>query len=184
MSIFDKIKEKPFLLSDSDVQWVKDTLAGMTEKQKIGQIFCLCAREGTEQEIEDTLQVMEPGGIMYRPFTAEQAVNFTAMLDKAMKIPMLISANLEKGGNGIVSEGTMLGSPTEIAATDDVKFAERLGTICGREGAAVGANWAFAPHHRYRLQFPQPHHQHPHLRFRSGAREEFRQGLCGKCAEV
>lgn len=62
MSIFDKIKEKPFLLSDSDVQWVKDTLAGMTEKQKIGQIFCLCAREGTEQEIEDTLQVMEPGG--------------------------------------------------------------------------------------------------------------------------
>ena len=24
MSIFDKIKEKPFLLSDSDVQWVKD----------------------------------------------------------------------------------------------------------------------------------------------------------------
>lgn len=145
MSIFDKIKEKPFLLSDSDVQWVKDTLAGMTEKQKIGQIFCLCAREGTEQEIEDTLQVMEPGGIMYRPFTAEQAVNFTAMLDKAMKIPMLISANLEKGGNGIVSEGTMLGSPTEIAATDDVKFAERLGTICGREGAAVGANWAFAP---------------------------------------
>ena len=62
-----------------------------------------------------------------------------------MKIPMLISANLEKGGNGIVSEGTMLGSPTEIAATDDVKFAERLGTICGREGAAVGANWAFAP---------------------------------------
>ena len=95
MSIFDKIKEKPFLLSDSDVQWVKDTLAGMTEKQKIGQIFCLCAREGTEQEIEDTLQVMEPGGIMYRPFTAEQAVNFTAMLDKAMKIPMLISANLE-----------------------------------------------------------------------------------------
>ena len=44
MSIFDKIKEKPFLLSDSDVQWVKDTLAGMTEKQKIGQISA-CAPE-------------------------------------------------------------------------------------------------------------------------------------------
>ena len=89
--------------------------------------------------------MMEPGGIMYRPFTAEQAVNFTAMLDKAMKIP---HAHLRQPGEGRQrhrQRGHHAGFPTEIAATDDVKFAERLGTICGREGAAVGANWAFAP---------------------------------------
>lgn len=145
MSIFEKIKEKPFYLSDSDVKWVRDTLDGLSEKDKVGQLFCLCARAGDEAEIEDILKVLKPGGIMYRPFTAQQAVEFTALLDRHMDIPMLISANLEKGGNGIVAEGTMLGSPIEIAATDNVETARRLGKICGREGRAVGANWAFAP---------------------------------------
>ena len=145
MNIFEKIKKKPFNLSETDVQWVKDTWSKLSEKEKIGQLFCLCAVQGTEEEVVDILKVCKPGGIMYRPFTTEQAVEFTSILDKYMDIPMLIAANLEKGGNGIVSEGTMLGSPTEIAATDDVETAKRLGTLCGREGSAVGANWAFAP---------------------------------------
>jgi len=145
MNIFEKIKCSPFNLSDADVNWVKDTLNGFSEKEKIGQLFCLCAINGTEEELVDILKVCKPGGIMYRPFTTEQAVNFTELLDKYMDIPMLVAANLEKGGNGIIAEGTMLGSPTEIAATDDVETATRLGVICGREGSAVGANWAFAP---------------------------------------
>lgn len=41
--------------------------------------------------------------------------------------------------------GTMLGKPMEVAATDDPEQARRLGEVCGVEGAAVGANWAFAP---------------------------------------
>ena len=45
MSIFDKIKEKPFLLSDSDVQWVKDTLAGMTGETEDRPDFSACAPE-------------------------------------------------------------------------------------------------------------------------------------------
>ena len=62
-----------------------------------------------------------------------------------MQIPMLIAANLEKGGNGIVNEGTLIGAPLEIAATDNVENARRLGILCAREGKAVGANYAFAP---------------------------------------
>ena len=137
--------QKPFNLTESDVKWVKDTLGGMTTDEKIAQLFCLCGRMGTDEEVDQILSVGEPCGLMYRPFTTEQAVNFTKILKNRMKLPMLIPANLEKGGNGIVTEGTMLGSPTEIAATDDVETARRLGIICGREAKAVGANWAFAP---------------------------------------
>jgi hypothetical protein len=39
----------------------------------------------------------------------------------------------------------MLGANLLVAATDDEETAARLGAVCGREGAAVGANWAFAP---------------------------------------
>lgn len=139
------LKTKPFCLKDEDIAWVEKTLASMSTDDKIGQLFCLCAREGTEDEVKKIYETLKPGGIMYRPFSTEEAVNYTAILKKYADIPLLIAANLEKGGNGIVHEGTTLGSPLEVAATDDVSMAEKLGTLCGREGGAVGANWAFAP---------------------------------------
>lgn len=52
---------------------------------------------------------------------------------------------LEKGGNGIAEEGTFLGTEMAVAATDDYDMARKLGTICGREGSAVGCNWSFSP---------------------------------------
>lgn len=139
------LKANPFYLSDKDVGWVESTLAGMTKEEKIGQLFCLIAAQGTEEEIKRIYKVMKPGGIMYRPMKTEEAVSLTNVIDKYAEIPLLIAANLEKGGNGIVEEGTLLHAPLGIAATDDVKNAERLGTLCAREGGAVGANWAFAP---------------------------------------
>ncbi|HPF86710.1 MAG TPA: glycoside hydrolase family 3 N-terminal domain-containing protein [Candidatus Limiplasma sp.] len=142
---FALLKQKPFSLNDTQMQWVKETFAGMTQKEKIGQLFCLCLTDGSQEEIDTIKSVCDPGGVMYRPCDMETAVKATKILKDNFKIPMLIAANLEKGGNGVLRQGTMLGSPTEIAATDDVTFAKRLGIICGREGAAVGVNWAFAP---------------------------------------
>lgn len=139
------LTQAPFSLDEAAVHWVEETLARLSTTQKLGQLFCLIAPQGTEQEILDILQVMEPGGIMYRPMPMEQAVAYTHLLRKHMPLPMLVAANLEKGGNGIVEEGTLLGSPMAIAATDEAAFATRLGTLCAREGSAVGANWAFAP---------------------------------------
>jgi len=66
-------------------------------------------------------------------------------MQSATKLPLLIAANLEKGGNGLIAEGTSLGSQMQVAATDDVDMARKLGELCGKEGSAVGGNWAFAP---------------------------------------
>ncbi len=145
MTNYPFLTQKPFSLDAHAVAWVERTLAGLSKRQKIGQLFCLIARVGDEAEIDSILSVMEPGGIMFRPMPMAQAVEYSLLLKERMPLPMLIAANLEKGGNGIVEEGTLMGSPMAVAATDDVAFATRLGTLCGREGAAVGANWAFAP---------------------------------------
>jgi len=145
MPNFESMQQKPFNLSDSDLAWVQSTLAGLSLEDKVGQLFCGISRQMTEEEYLDTLKVCQPGGIMYRPGTLEEAVRFSGVLQKHSAIPMLVAANLERGGNGIVFEGTQLGSPLEVAATGDVDMARKLGEICGREGSAVGANWAFAP---------------------------------------
>ena len=114
-TIYDKIRKKPFYLNDEDVAWVKETLARMTLEDKAGQLFCLIVREGTEEEISDTLKIMKPGGFMYRQMTLEKAVRCTEILHRYSDIPYLISANLEKGGNGIIKEGTLFQAPMGLS---------------------------------------------------------------------
>lgn len=142
--MFD-LRAKPFNLDDEDIAWVESTFSSMTKDEKIESLFFPCMRNYTEADIDELLDTMHPCGVMYRPCSAEEAVNATNLFRKKCKIPMLIAANLEKGGNGIVNEGTLIGAPLEIAATDNVENARRLGILCAREGKAVGANYAFAP---------------------------------------
>ena len=141
------LKGKPFYLQDEDIAWIGHTISEMTIEEKVAQLFCVNSRAGDAAELERILQGCKamPGGVMYRPMPAEKGREFTKLLAEKAKIPMLIAANLEKGGNGIVDEGTMMASPLEVAATDQEENAKNLAVICSREGSAVGANWAFAP---------------------------------------
>lgn len=139
------LKANPFFLDDESISWVYATLDKMTLEEKVGQLFCVLYRESTDEEVESIHSILSPGGGMFRPMPLIDAVKLSQKVQKVSKIPMLIAANLEKGGNGIVAEGTILGSPMEVAATDDIGMAEKMGVVCAREAKAVGANWAFAP---------------------------------------
>ncbi|MDD3429669.1 MAG: glycoside hydrolase family 3 N-terminal domain-containing protein [Oscillospiraceae bacterium] len=139
------LKAKPFYLNEEAIQWVETTLAGMTTKEKAGQLFCVLFKEGKPQEFEYVYSILSPGGCMYRVISTDAAINATNAVRERSKIPMLIAANLEKGGNGIVEEGTLLGSPMEVAATNDIETAKKMAEVCAVEAGAVGANWAFAP---------------------------------------
>jgi beta-N-acetylhexosaminidase len=140
-----ELTSKPFSLDDKAVQWVHDTVSQLTVEEKVGQLFCTIFKFATQEELEETYKITQPGGCMYRQLPYENAIEFTNQLQSQTKIPMLIAANLEKGGNNVVDEGTLLGSQMEVAATDDVEMARKLGILCGREGRAVGINWSFAP---------------------------------------
>lgn len=144
-SVLESMRQAPFNLDDEGIAWVETTLAGMSTADKVGQLFCGIAVSFAEEALDATLSVCTPGGVMFRPSSVEDAVGFSNLLRRKVSIPMLVAANLEKGANGIVREGTFLGSPLSIGATGDVAMAAKLGDVCGSEGAAVGANWAFAP---------------------------------------
>jgi len=38
------LKEKPFCLGEEAIQWVEDTIAGMSLDEKAGQLFVLCVK--------------------------------------------------------------------------------------------------------------------------------------------
>ena len=66
------LKGKPFYLGEEECRWVEETLKGMSEKEKVGQLFCeiLWDRPGDEPEM--LLEGLEPGGVMYRPFPGKR----------------------------------------------------------------------------------------------------------------
>lgn len=139
------LKAKPFYLTDEDIRWVETTLAGMTLEEKIAQLFCLIIRSSDQAYLDYLVHQVKPGGLMLRHMPASEAIAGNHFLQENSKIPLLLAANFERGGDGLAMEGTSLGTPMQVAATDDDSLAYRLGVVCGREGAAVGANWAFAP---------------------------------------
>ncbi len=140
-----ELAKKPFNLDEEAIVWVKTTLESMTVREKAGQLFCVLFKEAKQSELDYVFGILNPGGCMYRPVPMERALDFTADLQRHCKVAPLIAANLEKGGNGILSEGTLMASPMEIAATGEVEQAVSLATVCAREATAVGANWSFAP---------------------------------------
>ncbi len=136
---------KPFNLADDDIAWVEATHRKMSLEDKVGQLFCLLVTDENEAELDRILETVRPGGFMFRPRPAIEVQKFHRRLQERSAIPLLFAANLERGGNGIATDGTEFGSPLQVAATDDEEQAYRLGLICGREGRAVGCNWSFGP---------------------------------------
>lgn len=141
------LRNNPFYLKEEEILWVEETLQNMTQKEKIAQLFCVDIKEGSKAELEEMLEGFGgvPGGVLYRAMPLETAHTFTTQIQKKASIPALIVANLEKGGNGIVKEGTAYASPMEVAATDEDEMVRKMARVCAREAKTVGVNWTYSP---------------------------------------
>ncbi|MDK2813605.1 MAG: beta-N-acetylhexosaminidase [Clostridiales bacterium] len=141
----EQLKRKPFYLNEQEIAWVEDTLSQMTEEEKVGQLFFLTGYTNDKEYLTHISRDLQVGGMMCRAMSAQDVVSSVTQLQQNSKTPMLIAANLEAGGNGIVQEGTKIGAQMAVAATGDTQYAYELGSICAQQAKSVGANYAFAP---------------------------------------
>ena len=139
------LRANPFFLDDEDIRWVEETLASMTLEEKAGQIFCALGIGDDEGMLRGMINGIGIGGIMYRPGPKAAVQNTHRKIQSMAKIPLLLAANTEAGGNGLSFEGTGFGAPMAVAAAGDPEYAYRMGYVACREGAAMGLNWSFAP---------------------------------------
>lgn len=139
------LREKPYYLDDEAIKWVEDTIAGMTKEEKIGQLFVNMGSDRSEEYLKDVLERYKIGAVRYNPGTAEEVHEQNRILQENSKIPLLIAANTEAGGNGACTDGTEIGLEIKIGATNDPKYAYEMGRVSGIEAAALGCNWSFAP---------------------------------------
>lgn len=145
------LKEKPYNLNDEQIKWVKDTINGLTDEQKIGQLFFNLFFFGNDQFSGNDLtnaQILEKyniGGARYHGGKSEQVQELINQLQKDSKIPLLVAANCDAGGNGASSDGTYIASGAQCEASGDTKVAYNAGYVSGKEESAMGINVNFDP---------------------------------------
>lgn len=139
------LKATPFYLSDEQIGWVKKTKGEMTLEEKVGQLFLNVGFSPNPDEILAMAKGLQPCGIMFRTSPMAEVAQAHKALQDNVKIPLFLAANLEAGGNGLITEGTSMGNNLTVAATNDEEMAYRMGVISAKEARAVGGNMAFAP---------------------------------------
>ncbi|MFQ6847780.1 MAG: glycoside hydrolase family 3 protein, partial [Clostridium perfringens] len=139
------LKVKPYNLDEESIKWVEDTIKNMSIEEKIGQLFVNMGASRDEEYLKSVLNNYHIGAVRYNPGKAEEVYEQNRILQENSKIPLLIAANTEAGGNGACTDGTYVGNEVKIAATQDPHYAYELGRISGIEASAIGCNWSFAP---------------------------------------
>ena len=139
------VQARPFYLNDEQAAWVKDTLRSMTVEEKVGQVFVVMGQDYDAETLKQMVADGKIGGILFRPESADSIRNRYAPLDETARIPLLKAANLEEGGTGGITDGTLFGWPMLTAATDDESMVEKFGRVCAVEGRSAGINWTYSP---------------------------------------
>ena len=145
------LKAKPYNLNNDAIAWVENTIAGMTDEEKVGQLFTNLFFFGEDKFSGNTLtnkEILEKyhiGGARYQGGTAKQVQELINSLQKDTKIPLLVAANCDAGGNGAANDGTYIASGAQVEASGDTKVGYNAGYVSGREEAAMGVNVNFDP---------------------------------------
>ena len=139
------LKANPYYLSDEDIKWVEDTIAGMSDEEKVGQLFFQLTSSPQEDYIKDLVEKYHLGGLRYNQMPGKMVQEQNRYIQKYSKIPAFIACNTESGGDGACADGTFIGSEVKIAATNNLAYANALGRMANEEAAAIGCNMAFAP---------------------------------------
>lgn len=99
----------PYHLNNNQIAWVEETLGKLTDEEKIGQLFFnLFSLEGGKKFFDadltnkDILERYHIGGARYEGGNKEEVQNLLNDLQRHTKVPVLVAANCDSGGNGHV----------------------------------------------------------------------------------
>ncbi|HHS2669062.1 TPA: glycoside hydrolase family 3 protein [Streptococcus agalactiae] len=139
------LTKKPFNLNQEAIEWIEKTINEMTLDEKIGQLFFNMGASRSEEYLTDVLDRYHIAAVRYNRGSSSEIYDQNLILQTKSKLPMLIAANTEAGGDGAVTDGTKVGDEIKVAATNDPKYAYEMGRIAGMEASAVGCNASFSP---------------------------------------
>ncbi|MGB7149806.1 MAG: glycoside hydrolase family 3 N-terminal domain-containing protein [Terriglobales bacterium] len=162
----DKDKDRflppgPIHLDKSGKKWADKTLRRMSTEEKVGQLFgikvlaqFLNDADPRWIQLRDEIRkyhigalvmtVPVDGAVLLRsqPYVAAELLN---RLQRSSKLPLIVSADFERGVSMRVNGTTVFPHAMAFGATGKAENAEVFGRITAIEARAIGVHWNFFP---------------------------------------
>ncbi len=137
------------MLNDADRRWIDQTLAGLSTREKLGQVMIPRltpnAIKAFDGSVARFIAENMPGGCHTFGGDPVATRRMIAEAHAASKVPLLITGDLERGAGQRVEGGTQFAGQLALGACQDEDLAYRFGEAIAVEGRAAGYTWAFGP---------------------------------------
>jgi beta-N-acetylhexosaminidase len=141
-----------YKIESPDQSWVEKTLAGLTLREKIGQLIQVRVRgeflnrqSPAFQELIEEIHQCRIGGVVLFTGNIYESAILLNELQSSSTLPLLVSADFERGASFRIADTTSFPWTMAIGATGSEEFAYQEGKITAQEARALGVHWIFAP---------------------------------------
>jgi beta-N-acetylhexosaminidase len=136
----------------TDSGWVESTLKRMTLEEKIGQMIMPSSggyfiNEGSDefQRLTRLVKEQKVGGLIFFRGNVFETAYLINKLQALADVPLLISADFERGLAMRIENTTSFPYIMALGATRDPKLSYEMGKVIAREGRALGVHQNYAP---------------------------------------
>jgi beta-N-acetylhexosaminidase len=150
----ESTKPKPYSVQPSRdaLKWADKELRGMSLEEKVGQLVSVGINAGflnresdAYKAIRREVETNRVGGIILFGSPVYESVVLINRMQQHARLPLLISADLERGAGMRLFDTTDFGWVMATGATGDPDYARRMGEITGTEARALGIQHVLAP---------------------------------------
>lgn len=132
--------------------WVEKTLRKLSLREKIGQLVQIRVpgkfinRQSQEyRSIMENIRRNRVGGVVLFAGNVYESAILLNDLQRASRLPLLVSADFERGASFRISDTTSFPWTMAMGAAGSEELAYRQGLATARESRALGVHWIFAP---------------------------------------
>lgn len=147
-------KARPASAEASKLQksWVEKTLRSLSLRERVAQMVVVAASSeymnlDSERFAEFRKYIVDykVGGVIVRGGSPNEVAAITNEMQRLATVPLLISADYERGLRMQMKNGTPFTTNMALGATADPEAAYRQGKVIAEEMRAMGVNWLYAP---------------------------------------
>lgn len=150
-NIFE-IKNPSQLFTITNDTWVESILSSMTLEEKAGQlVFPFASGQYMSVDSPDyhrlvyLVEELKVGGLIFFLSNIYDQAVITNKMQKIAKVPLLISADFERGVAQRAAEATLFPYNMAVGAADDEELTYEMGKVIAKEGLALGVHQNYAP---------------------------------------
>ncbi len=152
LSGFSSAKAPKYKIGSPDNIWVNRTLKNLSLREKIAQLIQIRVQgkfinhqNPDFQAVKEQVTRTRVGGVVLFAGNVYESAVLLNELQSASRLPLLVSADFERGAAFRIADTTSFPWTMALGATGSDQLAYQEGAITALEARAMGVHWIYAP---------------------------------------